>query len=238
MIIPDWLSDLRFGFSYRSDGQMSFNKADTETVLESRNRFFNNKGLDLGSVVAGELAHGAEVALVTEGDAGRGAMDRDWIQGVDGFVTDNPGILLLTTHADCAPLVIYDRTHRILGQAHAGWRGLVSGLIESLVETLKSINGTKPSDLYAWIGPTIRACCYEVDINVADRFPDECRFLAGDSIRLDLVRYIHRELWRLGFDPDRVTDSGICTSCDMRFSSFRRDGTETKAMVCVTGIPD
>ena len=238
MIIPDWLSDLHFAFSHRGDGQMSFKHADKDVVLESRNRFFHDKGLNLDSVVTGELAHGAEVALVTEADAGRGARDRNWIEGIDGLVTDKPGILLMTTHADCAPLVIYDKAHKILGQAHAGWRGLASGLIESLVERLKSLNGTGPSELHAWIGPTIRACCYEVDRDVADRFPDHCRFLAGESIRLDLTMFVHRELWRLGLNPDYVTDSNVCTSCNPEFSSYRRVGLNTQAMACITGIPE
>jgi len=237
MIIPEWLSELRFAFSQRGDGQMSFKRTDPQEVIPARHKFFETRGLDLNSVVTGELTHGSGIAVVTNNDVGRGARERNWIPGVDGFVTDKPGVLLMTTHADCAPLIIFDRTHKILGQAHAGWRGLISGVVENLVNSVKSINGSNPSELYAWIGPTIRACCYEVDLNVAERFPDECRFLAGESTRLDLARFIHLELFRLDFNPEQVTDSRICTSCDERYSSFRRDGEKTNAMICVSGLP-
>ena len=237
MIIPEWLTELNFAFSQRDDGQMSFKRAEPHEVTAARYRFLENRGLDLDAVVSGELPHGSEVALVSGRDIGKGARERDWIKGVDGLVTDKPGVLLMTTHADCAPLIIYDRSHRILGQAHAGWRGLVSGVVENLVDKLKSVNGTNPSDLHAWIGPTIRACCYEVDLDVAERFPLDCRILAGESIRLDLTRFIHLELFKLGFDPDHVTDCNICTSCDERFSSYRRDGDDVQAMACLRGLP-
>lgn len=238
MIIPEWLSELNFAFSQRDDGQMSFKRAEPPEVTAARHKFFETKGLKLDFVVAGELPHGPEVAFVTDNDIGCGARERNWIQGVDGLITDKPGVLLMTTHADCAPIIIYDRSHLILGQAHAGWRGLISGVLENLVNKLKSVNGTNPTDLFAWIGPTIRACCYEVDLNVASRFPDECRFLAGESLRLDLTRFIHLELFRMGFNPDQVTDCNICTYCDERFSSYRRDGENTNAMACISGIPE
>lgn len=237
MIIPDWLSDLNFAFSRQNDGQMSFKRTEPETVIENRVKFFNNRNLNLDSVVAGEIVHGTGVSLVTKVDSGRGARNRTWIPKVDGLVTSDPGILLLTTHADCAPIIIYNPKHKILGQAHAGWRGLVSGIVENLIETLNSINGSGSGNLRAWIGPTIGACCYEVDVNVAEQFPQECCYLNGGSIRLSLVRFIRMELERLGFNPQLVTDSEVCTSCDKQFSSMRRDGIHTNAMACVTGLP-
>ncbi len=236
MFIPEWLKGLRFAFSRPGDGQMSFNRADPTTVRDNRWQFLSELGLDLNSVVAGELTHSAEVTVVAADDAGRGASSPDWIPEVDGLVTSDPGLLLLTTHADCAPLIIYDPVHKVIGQAHAGWRGLASGLVEALVRTVGSLNGSDPGALKAWIGPTIRSCCYPVGPDVASRFPPECIILAGDSVRLDLARFIQFELQRLGFNPEELTDSGICTGCDKGFSSFRREGYQTQAMACVTGL--
>lgn len=236
MNLPDWMSEIHFAFSRREHGQMSFRAAPPEVVASNRRNFLSAHNLALESVVAGELAHGPRVAVVTGKEAGRGALAPDWIPEVDGLVTTEPDLLLLTTHADCAPLVIYDPTSRVLGQAHAGWRGLASGIVEELVRKMLSLNGNHPERLKAWIGPTVRPCCYTVGMDVAQWFPEECRVLVGESIRLNLPRFIALELERLQLDAENVTDSLTCTSCDPRFSSFRRDGPEVAAMALVTGL--
>jgi len=236
MVIPDWTREIHFAFSRREAGQMSFKRASREVVLQNRMQFFASQRLDLKRVVAGELVHGGGVKIVGRLEAGRGATAPDWVEGVDGLVTADAGVLLLTTHADCAPVVIYDPVHRVIGQAHAGWRSLRSGIIENLVSAVRSFNGTGPNRLKAWIGPTVRACCYPVGSEVASQFPDECTLLIGDDRRLDLVRFIRLELARLGFEPEAVSDSGTCTCCNHEYSSFRRDGTSTLAMALVTGI--
>ncbi len=234
--LPDWFNDLHFAFSSKSDGQMSFKRGEPNVVADSRRRFLSKQGLDLNSVAAGELTHGSEIAFVTSEEKGRGSASPDWICSVDGLVTDEADLLLLTTHADCAPLIMYDPIGRVLGQAHAGWRGLRSGIIERLTETILSKSGNPVSSLKCWLGPTIRACCYPVSVDVAEQFPSECRVIAGDEIRLDLVMFVKMELRRLEFAPANVADCNICTSCSDEFSSFRRDSQDVAAMACVSGM--
>jgi YfiH family protein len=236
MILPNWFDDINFAFSTKADGQMSLKRADPSIVVPNRRRFLEQRGLSLSAVVAGELIHGGNVSMVGSQHSGKGACDRDWIPGVDGLVTSEKDLLLMTTHADCSPLVIYDPYHGVIGQAHAGWRSLRGGIVERLVTEVSKQAGSKPQQLYGWIGPTIRACCYPVGMDVSLQFPTECSSLIGGEVRLDLTRFIHLELARLGFDPARVTDSHVCTSCDARFSSNRRDGEQTVAMALVTGL--
>ena len=235
-IIPKWLKQLNFVFSRKGDGQMSFKRADPITVTACRMKFLRRNGLDLGSVVAGELVHSSAVAVVGMDDRGRGSVKRDWIEGVDGLVTADPHVLLLTTHADCAPIVIYDPVHYILGQAHAGWRGLVAGMVTNLVKAVCGMKGIDPNYLQVWIGPMVHSCCYPVSDEVAEQFPTECRLYDGGLVHLDLVRFIKLELKRLGIHRNNITDADICTSCEPEYSSFRRDGTAFTAMACVTGL--
>ena len=236
MHLPPWSPEINFAFSQKLDGGMSFKREPLPDVLDNRRRFLKSNGHSLESVVAGELIHGSVIAIVREADKGRGASTGDWLPGVDGLVTDAAGILLLTTHADCAPVVIYDDKHHVIGQAHAGWRGLRAGIIENLARAVRSFNGSDNRDLKVWIGPTVGPCCYPVGAEVAAQFPAECSSLVAETQRLDLVRFIKIELARIGCDPAGVSDSGVCTSCDKRFSSFRRDGMATKAMALVTGL--
>lgn len=236
MNLPDWSREIHFAFSRRCDGQMSFKQAEPDLVVANRKRFFSSLNLDLSSVVAGEIAHGSEIALVSEVNKGRGATTRNWIRGVDGFVTKSRGILLLTTHADCIPLVIYNRRVKILGQAHAGWRGLAKGIVENLIEVVRSVGGDNSDDMNVWIGPKIGVCCYSVGNDVAAMFPENCCVIKEDTIHLDLALFVQNELERLGVMRKNITDSGICTSCDSNFSSYRRDGIGVTAMACVTGL--
>ena len=215
---------------------MSFKRAELNIVLENRRKFLGRHGLDQNSVIAGELTHDSGIAFVTAKERGRGAISTDWIESVDGLVTDETGLLLLTTHADCAPLIMYDPVEKVLGQAHAGWRGLQAGIIERLAETITTKSGNPPSTLKCWLGPTIGACCYPVSSDVAEQFPGECRNMTNGKIRLDLARFVNMELLRIGFDAANVTDCKICTSCDGDFSSFRRDGDAVVAMACVSGL--
>ncbi len=236
MFIPDWLNELNFAFSNRQAGQMSFKHGDVATVVRNRERFLNQHNLSLNKVVAGELVHSAGVAIVDSTYAGRGAWRTDWVPGVDALVTNDPDILLLTTHADCAPVIIYDPIHKVIGQAHAGWRGLLAGILDKTVEAVRSFNGIDPSVLKAWIGPTVGPCCYPVGLDVASLFPAECRNLVAGEEHLNLVRFIQIKLERLGFTACEVDLAGVCTSCDQRFSSLRRDGINTSAMALVSGL--
>ncbi len=235
MIIPDWFEELHFAFSRKNDGQMSFKRADIATVTANRLKFLNNYKLDPESIIAAELTHGSQVATVGGTDRGRGATSTNWIESVDGLVTKDTSCLLLTTHADCSPVVIYD-SNRVLGQAHAGWRGLAAGIIKELACTVHNVSNSPMSEIKAWIGPTIHSCCYQVSTDVANQFPTECSTRSGDDVRLDLVKFIKLELDSLGLHQSNVTDSSICTSCVPEFASFRRDGDGVVAMACVTGL--
>jgi len=233
--LPEWVGEIRFALSLRQDGQMSFKRAPKEVVAANRKRFLTRYGFDWERVVAGELVHSAGIAVVTPEDVGRGAMRDNGLPGIDGMITTYSEVTMLTTHADCAPIVIYDRVKQVLGQAHAGWRGLRSGIIPALVDAMAS-RGAFPKRMQAWIGPTIGKCCYPVGPEVADQFPDNCKAVNSGQTRLDLPSFIQRELKALDLAPESITDSGICTSCNLHFSSYRRDGTATVAMALVTGL--
>lgn len=236
MHLPEWASEVNLGFSMAADGPMSFRGGGIEEIVTNRTRFLLSRGTRLDDVVAGELVHGAEVAIVGDADRGRGASRPDWLKGIDGLVTAEAGLVLLTTHADCTPVVMYDPLRRVLGQAHAGWRGLRSGIIENLSAVIGSVGGGSPKSFKVWIGPVVRPCCYPVGRDVAAQFPEECIRQAGDVLHLDLPRFVRFELSRLSFTTTNISDSGVCTSCDLRFSSFRRDGAPVRAMALITSL--
>jgi YfiH family protein len=88
----------------------------------------------------------------------------------DAVITDEPGILLVVRVADCMPILLVDTRRRAAAAVHAGWRGALARIIEKSVGEMERTFGSKPADLTAAIGPSIRSCCYEVGPEVADAF--------------------------------------------------------------------
>jgi YfiH family protein len=105
----------------------------------------------------------------------------------DALVTDQPGILLAVRCADCVPVLLADADRPAVGAVHAGWKGMLNGIVEKTVGEMRRLFGSRPSRLTAAIGPSIRACCYEVGEEVAaaygGRFPNAEKFLSRADAR-------------------------------------------------------
>jgi len=140
----------------------------------------------------------------------------------DAVYGDAPGLALSVITADCVPVLLAGPDGR-LAAVHAGWRGLVGGVI---AETLKAVGGGGPG-WTAWIGPTIGPCCYEVGDEVAGQVAaasgPEVVVPGPAKAHLDLVAAARRQLHDLGIAE--VHAVAACTRCDAeRLYSYRREG--------------
>ena len=142
----------------------------------------------------------------------------------DAMATDRPGLLLGIVTADCAPVLLADRAARVIGTAHAGWRGARGGVLEAVVEAMESL-GAHREDMAAAIGPAIALPSYEVDDAFRARFTlSDGRFFApGDPGH----RYFDNE----GYDEARLDAMGVgqidrlgldTYAHEDRFFSYRR----------------
>lgn len=94
-------------------------------------------------------------------------------------MTRTPGILLGVRVADCLPVLLVDRKKRAIAAVHAGWRGMLGRIIEKAAGEMRRTYGSRPEDLLAAVGPSIRACCYEVGKEVVEAFLG--RFAAAEE---------------------------------------------------------
>ncbi|HVF52792.1 MAG TPA: polyphenol oxidase family protein [Actinomycetota bacterium] len=158
-----------------------------------------------GTVSYLRQVHGCGVVEAESGDA---LPARE----ADAVIVRAQGVWGAVLTADCVPVVV----EGVAGMAaiHAGWRGLVAGVIEAAVAEV----GAPRS---AWIGPSIEACCYEVGPEVIDAFRARALPVHGDD-RLSPSAAVAVVLRRSGV-PD-IARAGICTSCDDGYFSYRRDG--------------
>lgn len=129
----------------------------------------------------------------------------------DALLGDAPDLALSVVTADCVPVLLAGPNG--LAAVHAGWRGLVGGVIPAALEKLGNAD-------VAWIGPTIGPCCYEVGEEVAEQFPEEA-VVPGPKPHLDLIAAARLQLKDVG----DVRTVEICTRCAAdRLYSYRREG--------------
>ncbi|MDQ3916244.1 MAG: polyphenol oxidase family protein [Actinomycetota bacterium] len=178
---------------------------DRADVMENRRRAGGAAGFDAGRLTLAMQVHAADIADVGPDDSGV-------VGEADGLFTAAPGPVLAILAADCAPVALWGTDGVAI--VHAGWRGLVAGVVAKGVERVGAVHG-------AWIGPAIHACCYEVGPEVVAAFR-EAGFPVADESHVDPGRAACVALRQAGVE--RLVMSDLCTSCDPRFFSYRRDG--------------
>ena len=147
----------------------------------------------------------------------------------DAAWTEAAGVALAVTVADCVPVVFCDASATIVGVAHCGWRGAVDGIVEATVAALP----VAASALHVWLGPAICGRCYEVGWEVGERAGGGAAFdpTGTGTWLFDLPEYVAGRLQALGVRE--VARSGLCTRCDARFYSYRRDGVTGRVAAVV-----
>jgi len=145
----------------------------------------------------------------------------------DALVTDRPGLALGILTADCAPVLLADRTAGVVGAAHAGWKGAIGGVTDAAITAMEAL-GARRDRIAAAIGPCIARASYEVDESFIRRFgehdPANERFFAPGRpghYQFDLEAYVAHRLAAAGLN--RIELLGLDTYADAdRFFSFRR----------------
>lgn len=214
------------GFSTNALGSVGLTHApDPVPVLASRRAFARAVGIGDEPLTTAGAVHGSTVARVDE--------PKDVVQGVDGLVTNQRGVALFATFADCYPVVLWDPVQRTAGLAHAGWRGTVAGVAKAAVKAMRDEYGCAPEDIHAGIGPGICGRCYEVGAEVASQFDSRFVTASGDRFLLDLAGANRAQLEEAGVSNVHVL--GICTKESGFLPSHRRtpDGTRFGAIVAI-----
>lgn len=195
---------------------------DAGVVLANRRRLAVAAGLELERWVVPAQVHGTRLLEVGEADAGRGAGDlATTVADTDALVTTAPRVGLVVSHADCVPVVIAAAGEEgvVLATAHAGWRGMLDGIVEQAAAAL----ARRGRLLGAVVGPSIGPCCFTVDEELRRRFDARFPGVATGGGTVDLWECAVRQLQAAGTPGAQITLTRLCTSCDRRFYSHRRD---------------
>lgn len=210
-------------------------------VIKNREALCVLLGLDPSRMTCAEQVHGSVVAVVDESVAGSGAMSlKEAVRGADALVTNLEAVPLALFFADCVPVVIVEPRYRIIGVAHAGWRGVHANIVENTIYGMVEDGAVEPADMIAFIGPSIGGCCYRVGEDLikkfAETFSDKERWLHGS--KLDLPALVNDQLEKAGIEPARIFScEDSCTSCrNELFFSYRGDGGVTGRQAAVAAV--
>jgi len=190
---------------------------DPTRIEENRRRFLGALGLSPESLATAGQVHGRVVTrIATPGH----------FPSCDALVTTTPGLALAVTTADCMS-ILYTAPGGVAA-AHSGWRGTAEGMPRAALEALCAAAGIDPGQVMVHFGPCIRACCYEVGAEVAERFDSQDVEPRDGRWRLDLPGAAKRALREAGIAPEHIEDTGACTACEPHwYYSHRRDAGAT-----------
>ena len=171
---------------------------------------------------------------------------RETVPGIDALVTDEAGIPMYTSYADCVPLLFYDPEHHVAGMAHSGGRGTVAKIGAKFVAYIQKEYGSKPENIIAAIGPSICRGCYEVGEEVAEEFkqvflPEEIPLIMDDKgngkYQLDLWKANEIIFKESGILPEHIAVTNVCTHCNSEILySHRTSGDRRGNLAAFLGI--
>lgn len=232
-------------FSTRMGGVSSFPKDalnlayfkgdERESVAENRRRFLAALGAERAMIVTARQTHSTERCVIDSTDQIRGPQP-----DCDAMTTKMSNVLLAIQTADCLPVLIADTATGTVAAIHAGWRGTAGRITERTIADLMLSHGVNPRTCIAALGPTACAQCYEVGLDVIERYKKEfgywqnllVNFKEGGKAHLDIRAANVQQLAFCGFDEDRIHVADYCTmhQNDL-FFSYRREGRNQPSSV-------
>jgi len=194
---------------------------DPKNVLQNRTILSEKLGFNLQNLIYMDQTHSNNVERIYDPSINK-------IKNCDALITDIKNISLMVMVADCVPILFYDPSKNVIGVAHAGRNGTFLEISKQTVNRMKKEFETDPADLRVLIGASIGACCYEVGEDIADiaveSFGKKYVDLRDKRFYLDLKELNKDQLMSVGVKEQNIELSNICTSCDLNYYSYRRDG--------------
>jgi hypothetical protein len=209
----------------------------SEDRRESPKRLLDTLGF-AGELYRPSQVHGANVAVL--------AKDADAVElsgrEADGVISNHASQLIGVVTADCVPVLLADGERKVVAAVHAGWRGIVAGVLQRAIGQMVVDLGCRADQMRAAVGPHIGRCCYEVGAEVVEEFSHYRAQLTQPSSRqeaawmLDLGAAVNEVLMDAGLGSPNIESLERCTHCaEELFYSYRRDATAGR-QIAVIGL--
>ncbi|PKM50748.1 MAG: peptidoglycan editing factor PgeF [Firmicutes bacterium HGW-Firmicutes-7] len=226
---------------------LGFDRGDKEeNVRENYRLICDAIDINTDDLVFSSQVHEDKIVIVEKSDRGKGFTKENDLVGVDGLITNEKNVALVTSYADCVPLFFLDPVNKVIALTHAGWRGTVKKIGAKTVQMMGAHFGSKPEELLIAIGPSIGACCFEVSEDVKIEVEKMFNHDIIDKIvkkhqknkyMVDLWTANEEVLLEVGIKKEHIQKTDICTMCHKEVL-FSHRGTDGKrgSMVAIMAL--
>ena len=198
------------------------------SIIKNKKSFIKNLKLNNSNIAVPSQTHSNNVKVVNTNST---------YNNTDGLVNYGSNKILTLLTADCVPIFIYDKIKKNISLVHSGWRGLSTGIFFNAMDILfKANNSIK--DFKFVMGPSIKKCCYEVDIKVYSKFDKKFYELKNDGkAMLDLQSVLLNQILSYGVFTSNVLIDKECTKCSYKkFFSYRREKGNSGRMLSIFNL--
>ena len=236
----DNIDKLRCGFSTRHGGVSAgsfsslnlgnFLNDDPQNIKTNRKRLYEQIGVREAQMALPDQVHSARVVLTDSSGV---------FPETDGLITHKNGLFLGVQTADCFPVFFAVPKHKTVALIHAGWRGVVGGILEKTLSCLTGDLSVATTDIYCAIGPGLQKECFEVHADVFEKFEKKYHLTHPDKAKrfVDVSTYIFDQLLAAGIPEVQIERNTDCTHCmNNHYFSYRRDGIKSGRMMGLIGF--
>lgn len=206
--------------SDRKDGSM---RLFIDGILDkkyerNRKNFFNKIEVDYDDVISAYLVHKTGVKNIKDNK-------QKIIPKADALVSKEKNVFLSVTSADCVPILFYEPKAKIIGIAHAGWRGVVGKIAEKTIEKIVKLGGN-PKNIQVALSPGINKCHFDIGEKIGKKFIPYSKLIEkkGDKYFIELKEIIIKQLLQSGIVKKNIENENDCTFCNTRkYFSYRKE---------------
>ncbi len=200
---------------------------DPNCVMENYGIFGSALNFDINKLVRINQKHGISIKKVSKSDIEGKNFQENIFDNYDGLITDEKGIVLQTSHADCPAIFMLDPVKKVVGIAHAGWRGTAAKIAKELANSFVLYYNSAISNIICALGPGISKCCFEFSKSDLGKFESlnlKNFYVQSKNdttkVYVDLLEVNKQILIKSGILEKNIIVSDFCTKCnkDVLFS--------------------
>lgn len=214
---------IKAGFSTNEFGNPGYSNSTTASRLKSRKKILDVDNLSIYDAVFQDQQHTSQVRIVGELNKHYGVkFKKNALPYTDGMITNEKGVVLTVWGADCTPVYLFDPVKKVIGVFHSGRVGTRKNIATNAINLVIETYHSNPKDIISVLGPSICGKCYQINESIASKFDDKYLNRIDDKVYLDIKKNIIDQLQAAGVE--NIVNIPICTFCDTRFFSYRREG--------------
>lgn len=210
---------------------------EKQKVIDNHIIMAKSLGVEAENCVFSKQVHKTDILKVKKEHCGMGVVREREFDEIDGLITNEKGIMLVTSYADCVPLYFVDTKNKAIGLSHSGWRGTYDNIAKETLKRMKEEYHTESKDVITFIGPSICKNCYEVSKDLAEQFDEKYKgfnvsLYNQNKYFLDLHMANKANLLRENVPEENIHTTDICTCCNSELLFSHRASRGKRGGLC------